>query len=210
MDKTGKSKRRLDARYVLGITVILLLIFGLGVRYQAYISGVRPAMVEAANIIAVADFAAEHNEGDVIIMLSGETARKGYYAVSPDTSLREILEFAGLTAESDISEFDLAHQPTHGDEYYVRSTADPLDITPWLSNTYQPAAEDEEAETDLVNLNTATLDELKTLPNIGDVKAQAIIDYRIEHNGFRYKEELLGVEGIGQKTYENLVDKVTL
>lgn len=209
MDKTGKSKRRLDARYVLGITVILLLIFGLGVRYQAYISGVRPAMVEAANIIAVADFAAEHNEGDVIIMLSGEIARKGYYAVSPDTSLREILEFAGLTAESDISEFDLAHQPAHGDEYYVRSTADPLDITPWLSNTYQPAAE-EKAETDLVNLNTATLDELKTLPNIGDVKAQAIIDYRIEHNGFRYKEELLGVEGIGQKTYENLVDKVTL
>lgn len=195
------------ARLLLGSVIIGLLVFGLGVQYNAYIVGIRPGTAEAANIVAAADFDAAHNEGDVIISLDGEVAHRGYYAVSADTELRDIIKFAGVKAGGDISDFDMAHKPQHGDEYHIRSKDDPLDVTPWLNNTYQPQAGDGESGA-LVNLNTATLEELQTLPRIGEVRAQAIIDYRLQHNGFRYKEELLGVDGIGQKIYEELVDKV--
>lgn len=213
MGKQNADKRRPDARTVMGITLVLLLVFGLGVQYQAYLSGIKPSVAEATDIVAVADFADSKAEGDIIVLLDGEVARRGYYAVFGEASLRDIMDFAGVKGEGDISDFDFAHKPEHGDTYYVRSKANPIDVTAWLTNDLVQADNDEvvdEPVGDVVNLNTATADELMELPNIGEVKAQAIIDYRKEHGGFSCKEDLLGVDGIGQKTYEQLMDKVTV
>lgn len=62
----------------------------------------------------------------------------------------------------------------------------------------------------LIDLNTATLEQLDTLPGIGPAKAQAIIDYRNASGGFYSTEELMEVKGIGPKTYERLKDKITV
>ena len=61
-----------------------------------------------------------------------------------------------------------------------------------------------------VNLNTASLEDLKTLNGIGDSKAQAIIDDRTENGPFSTVEDLTRVSGIGQKTFENLKDQITV
>lgn len=61
-----------------------------------------------------------------------------------------------------------------------------------------------------VNLNTATKDELVALPGIGPAKAQAILDYRAQHGGFRSVEELKDVKGIGAKRYERLKGELTI
>ena len=59
-----------------------------------------------------------------------------------------------------------------------------------------------------ININTATLDELDTLPGIGPSKAKAIIEYRESTSMFYYIEDILNVSGIGEKTIEQIKDLI--
>ncbi len=59
-------------------------------------------------------------------------------------------------------------------------------------------------EGEVLDLNTATLSDLTRLPGIGETKAQAILTWRETYGPFRAVEDLLSVEGIGEKTLETL------
>ena len=65
------------------------------------------------------------------------------------------------------------------------------------------------SEVTKLNVNTASLEELETLPYIGEAKAKAIIEYREEHGPFSSPEDLLSVPGIGEKTLERIRGKIT-
>jgi competence protein ComEA len=60
-----------------------------------------------------------------------------------------------------------------------------------------------------LNVNTASVEELETLPYIGEVKAKAIVEYREKNGPFRSPEDLLDVPGIGEKTLEKIRGKIT-
>lgn len=62
----------------------------------------------------------------------------------------------------------------------------------------------------LININTASLEELMTLTGIGEVKAQAIIDYRETYGSFPTIKSLTNVSGIGDKTLAKIADKITV
>lgn len=62
----------------------------------------------------------------------------------------------------------------------------------------------------LVNINTADLAQLDTLPGIGPATAQKIIDYRLVHNGFKSINEINNVSGIGPKKYADIAPKISI
>ena len=62
----------------------------------------------------------------------------------------------------------------------------------------------------LVNINTATPEQLDTLPGVGPVTAQKILDWRGAHGAFSSVDELLEIDGIGDKTLAELAPHVTL
>ena len=61
----------------------------------------------------------------------------------------------------------------------------------------------------VVNINTASIDELKALKGVGETKAQAIIDYRKEQN-FTSIDEIKKVKGIGNKVFEKIKDDIVV
>ena len=77
----------------------------------------------------------------------------------------------------------------------------------YSANEPEPQTE-VDAPKEIININTASVSELMTLDGIGEVKAQAIIDYREEHGGFLTTQEITSVKGIGEKTFEKIKDKI--
>lgn len=84
------------------------------------------------------------------------------------------------------------------------------------NNKTESSAKNEESnsttdtETKLISLNTATKDELMTLSGIGESKAEKIIAYREENNGFKSIEELKNVSGIGDSIFEKIKSNITV
>jgi competence protein ComEA len=61
-----------------------------------------------------------------------------------------------------------------------------------------------------IDINLATLEQLESLPEIGEKTAQVIIDYRNANGPFKKIEEILDVPGIGPKTYDQIKDLITV
>ena len=74
----------------------------------------------------------------------------------------------------------------------------------------QDLSEDDSQDNSLVDINTAGQEELEALPGVGPVKAAAILEYRRDNGLFQSTEELLNVEGIGEKLLEKISGYITV
>lgn len=74
-------------------------------------------------------------------------------------------------------------------------------ITPALALATPTGQEPAAVQKTVINLNTATIDQLMTLPGIGQKTAERILEYRTKSGGFKKIEELMNVKGIGEKSF---------
>jgi len=110
----------------------------------------------------------------------------------------------GATEEANLDALNLAAKLNDGQKIYVPKQGEqiPEEAT---------ALSDSNSTTSpLININTATADQLDVLPGVGEVLAQRIIDYRKSKGNFSSVEQLRNVEGIGPKKFEQIKDKVTV
>ena len=145
----------------------------------------------------------------------GEIHAPGVYELKADDRVLSAIEAAGgATEHADLESINLAAIIKDGERVFVPpypsiqslSTSNQT-TSPNPDESVGVAHEVNQAPTDTlaagpINLNTATLDQLKTLPGIGDTKANQIISYRSTLGRFSTLEQLLEISGIGEKTLE--------
>ena len=133
------------------------------------------------------------------VHICGEVESPGVYEVAEDARICDVLLLAGgFTENAATDAVNMALKVTDGMQVVVPSV--------------EEAAERQalaEAEADgRVELNTATLEQLCTLPGIGESRARAILAYREEHGGFSDEEELMQVSGIKEGTFRRLKELI--
>ena len=145
----------------------------------------------------------------IVVDLRGEVAKPGVYQLPAGARLDDaIVAAGGLTADADLTQLNLAARLQDGSIVTVSSVAalGPTDaggsgVTGGDTNGNPPDA--------LINLNTASADELELLPGVGEVTATRIIDYREVNGPYRSIDDLVHVQGINMKTINGLRDLVT-
>jgi len=151
------------------------------------------------------------------VHVSGAVQNPGVYALPPGSRVQDAIEAAGgLTENADLSELNLAAPLEDGSLIRIparQPTATPAPKSPSAPQVTSPPAVESpptEGETTLININTATQEELETLSGIGPVTAQKIIAYREENGPFTTIEEIQKVSGIGPVTFEKIKDFITV
>lgn len=144
------------------------------------------------------DVKTEKLEDNIIIDISGEIKNPGIYKMKGKVRLYEIIDKAGgLKEEANINSINQARYVKDGEKIIIPSSR----------NSQGMDKESISNENNLVNINTASKEELLKLPGIGEVTAEKIINYR-DNNNFTKIEDLKNVNGIGMATYNKLKDLI--
>lgn len=141
----------------------------------------------------------------IFVDIGGAVVNPGVYQVTKDTRLYEVIDMAGgLKEDADMDSVNRASFVEDCQKIIIPVKGSSEKSGDDVSAVSSPGITPE----GLVNINTATLDELKTLNGIGDVIAERIIEYR-STNAFKSKEDVMSVNGIGKAVYEKIKDHIT-
>jgi competence protein ComEA len=141
--------------------------------------------------------------GAVVVAVTGKVRKPGLVRLPQGSRVADAIEAAGgVLPGTDLAFVNLARRLVDGELVLIG-------VTPSVP-VEQPgnAAAGAGGSGGIVNLNTATLAELQTLPGVGPVLAQRIVDFRAEHGGFRTVADLQQVDGIGATRYDRLKNLV--
>ena len=143
-------------------------------------------------------------DNPLICDISGEVINPGVYKLEAGARLIDLIELAnGLTENANIDKINRARFLHDGEKVYI----------PGFEDAYYEEYIESSGRVDSIhkiNINTASSEELETLPGIGPVTAKRIIDYRNDYGKFSEIDELKNVPGIGDKTFEKLAENVTV
>ena len=145
---------------------------------------------------------AEAPRDDLVIDVVGKVRKPGIVTVPKGSRVFEAIEAAGgLKGKADTTALNMARVLTDGEQLLVGLEA---------AQAPGAASAPGGSATTKINLNTATVEQLDTLPGVGPVTAQSILSWRTENGRFSSVEDLLEVKGIGDATLAELRDLVTV
>ncbi|MGB9661535.1 MAG: helix-hairpin-helix domain-containing protein [Moorellaceae bacterium] len=194
-----------------GLLVIAALLFGAGVQYGRWRQGKEAAVpvvekgpgAPAVDKVGAASQENKEEQGAITVHVAGAVARPGVYQLPAGARVSEAVQLAGPLPEANPHALNLAAPLKDGQQIVVPRAGEEASAG---------AASDAAGNRSKgkININTAGLEELDTLPGIGPALAQRILDYRQQHGPFRTIEDLQNVSGIGVKRFEELKDLITV
>jgi competence protein ComEA len=169
------------------------------------------------------DSAPDTRAGSVVVHVAGAVKKTGVVKVPRGARVHEAIAAAGGgTAAADLNRLNLAAVLEDGEKIYVprRGEAVPPEALPQgaqpggsgsgTGSGASGAGGGSGSTAARINLNSASAEELGSLPRVGPVLAQRIVDWRTEHGPFKTVEELDAVDGVGPKMLETLLPLVVV
>ncbi|OWZ83938.1 helix-hairpin-helix domain-containing protein [Natranaerobius trueperi] len=148
----------------------------------------------------------EKNTQKVVVYISGAVSTPGVFTLPEGSRVYQGIEMAGGKNEDALTEFlNLAALLQDGMHIHIPSEGEDMDqVNDDINMTFY------QEENSLINVNTANNNLLESLPGIGTVRAQNIIDYR-ENNGiFSTTDQIMEVNGIGQGIFSEIKELITV
>ncbi|MFJ5957216.1 helix-hairpin-helix domain-containing protein [Paenarthrobacter sp. NPDC092416] len=154
-------------------------------------------------------------EGKLLVHVAGAVQKPGVVELPAGSRVFQAVEAAGgATPAADLNGLNLAEVVQDGAKIHVPVLGEPVAGGAVSEGPVGSGSSGATAGTGVgtpkVNINTASLEELGTLPRVGPVTAQRIVDWRKEHGPFASIDELDAIDGIGPKLMESLRNLVTV
>lgn len=177
------------------ITVIALVAFGTYVLS----SGIgKENTVTISKGVAASDSPTEIKSPKIYVHVAGSVRSPGIYQLDSGTRVYDaVLAAGGFTSKANQASVNMARALNDGEQLLISS---------------QNGAQSFENSmvSSLISLNRASASQLEELPGVGPALAGRMIDWRTANGGFKAKEDLLNVAGIGDKLFASVKDLVTL
>ncbi len=188
----------LSRRRVLAVALALFLLVALGARFLLH-ARAAPSAPAVAPIVGSATGGGPVAASRLVVYVVGAVRRPGLYRLADGARVADAVARAGgLSPKADRAGVNLAAPVADGQQVVVPAR---LPAAVAAAQGAPGGAGSAEAP---VQLSVATLDQLDSLPGIGPVTAQKILDYRTAHGAFKSVDELDEVPGIGPSRVEQL------
>ena len=183
---------------------VLLLLVGVGGLLPKKEKAVEETEAVVTTVLAEKTEESTTQEAVIFVDIKGEVKKPGVYQMKAGDRVKDAIDAAGgLTAEADSQKVNLAQRVEDQMVIVVPKIGEEGDAAIPAGATSKEATKEGK-----VNINTATVEELKTLKGVGEKKAEAIIEYRKKNGSFKTKEDLMKVRGIGQKLFESFQERI--
>lgn len=185
-----------------GIVFFILVILALAavVLIQVLRPSPQPIELRSATPLSVPE--ATTTPRPLRVYVSGAVLRPDVYTLPPDSIVKDAMMAAGGPAgDADLNRINLAAPVADGQQIYVPRQEEENPPVRLPSDPFTAGGK--------VDINTAGVATLESLPGIGPALAQRIVDYRQTHGPFTQPEEIMEVSGIGAGTFEKLRDLIT-
>ncbi|WKV08777.1 helix-hairpin-helix domain-containing protein [Thermoanaerobacterium sp. CMT5567-10] len=140
---------------------------------------------------------------EIKVYVTGLVKSPGVYTMKDGDRIDDAIKLAGGALEgADLSNINLAEKVKDEQMIKIPKVGEDSSSTGGISDVKKADGK--------ININKATKEELDTLPGIGEVTAQRIIDFREQHGNFQKIEDIMNVSRIGPKLFEQIKDKITV
>ena len=192
---------------ILVFTLLTVMVINLNANSKEYIVGDTDSSIMQDE--SIAEDAEEENyeqeeNSKVTVFVSGEVLNQRVVEIEKGKRLIDAVEICGgLTENADLNAVNLALVLEEEGHYIIPAIGDTNVVNSTNLNQMNSSS-------NLVNINSADIEILKTLPGVGDVLGQRILDKREELGKFTSIDQLNDVSGIGDKKFSDIKDKVTI
>ena len=192
---------------ILLFTLLTVMVINLNANSKEYIVGDTDSSIMQDE--SIAEDAEEENyeqeeNSNVTVFVSGEVLNQRVVEIEKGKRLIDAVEICGgLTENADLNAVNLALVLEEEGHYIIPAIGDTNVVNATNLNQMNSSS-------NLVNINSADIELLKTLPGVGDVLGQRILDKREELGKFTSIDQLNDVSGIGDKKFSDIKDKVTI